>query len=133
MADTEIVLINKSRGKFTINFQGAFPVNKVAAKDAKLYLTEREYEWAQSNIPHVLEGDNKRLYLESELEASPEQDDYLSDEEFFKQHHTKVKAGIAKMELEEAESRYRYVQLNEVTEAVKKALEDRLLELDKKD
>lgn len=126
--EKEIVLFNKSKGKFTINFQGAFPVNKVAPRDGKLYLTERELEWAKINFPHLFEGEQKRLYFENELTVEPE---VMEDEAFFKQNQKKVKAAIAKMDSEETEKRYRYAQVNEVSEAIVKALEDRILELDK--
>lgn len=128
MAEKEIVLVNKSKGKFTVNFQGAFPVNKMAPKNGKIYVTEREYEWIQINYPHILEGEEKKLYLENE---APVENNKLDDETFFKQHHNTVKSAIAKMDAAELEQRYRYAQLKEVSEGIVKAIEDRILELDK--
>jgi hypothetical protein len=127
----EIVLINKGKSKLTVNFQGAFPVNKVAPKGGKMYLSEREYEWVQANYPHILEGKNQRLYLENEVPVEPE---YMNDEDFFGQHHTKVKSAIASMETEEVEKRYRFAQLQEnFPKGILKAIEDRILELDTKE
>ena len=130
MAEKEIVLINKSKGKFTINFLGAFPINKSAPKGGKLYLTEREFEWLQANSPHILDGESKRLYRKDELEVEAE---VMSNEKFFSQHHAKIKSAIAEMNAEEAQMRYDYAQLHNVSKGVLKALEDRILELDKKD
>lgn len=127
--EKEIVLINKSKSKLTINFRKEFPMNKYALKGGKLYLTEREYEWLQMNHPNLLEGEGKRLFREDELTVEA---DVLSDEEFFKQSQKKIKSAIAEMGTEEVESRYRYAQLQEeFPKAIQKALEDRILELDK--
>lgn len=124
----EIVLINKSKGRFTINFQGAFQ-NKSVVKGGKFYLTEKEFDFVKANYPHILEGESKRLFLEGE-EVAPENE--LDDnEKFFAQHHTKVKSAISKMNEKEVEERYKYAQLKEVSESIVKALEERILELDK--
>lgn len=128
----EIVLINKSQGRFTLNFQGAFQ-NKTAVRDGKFYLTEKEYDYLKATYPHILEGDERRLYPEGEEPTYTGSGASGADENeaFFAQHHTKVKSAISKMELEEAEEKYKYAQLHEVSDAIIKALEDRILELDK--
>lgn len=124
----EIVLVNKSKGKYTINFQGVFQ-DKRTVKDGKFYLTEKEMDFVKAHYPHILEGETKRLYLESELEDAALNEE--SNEKFFAQKPAKIKAAIAKMEEEEAEAKLHYAQLKEVSETIVKALEDRILELDK--
>lgn len=134
MDEKEIVLVNKSKGRFTINFQGAF-VNKHAVKDGKFYLTEKEYDFVKSTYPHILEGKTKRLYLESELDESGKAESIeQTDKEFFAQHHNTVKKAISKMDKSELEKKYKYVKLHEdeVSPSIVKAIEDRMLELDKK-
>lgn len=127
----EIVLINKGKGRFTINFQGAF-LNKSAVRGGKFYLNEKEYDFVKATYPHILEGETKRLFLEGEeaeknIEVNRDED----LKAFFAQHHTKVKSAIAQMDTEEAQVKLNYAQLNEVSEGTIKVLEDRILELDK--
>lgn len=125
----EIVLVNKSMGRFTINFQGVFPRNKFAKKDGKIYLTDKEFDYVKSTFPHVLEGEEKVLYLENELAALEQAEEDIK--KFFEQKPAKIKAAIAKMDEKEAESKLNYAQLNEVDDEIVKAIEDRILELDK--
>lgn len=125
----KIVLVNKGPSQLTINFMGAFLQNKMAPKNGKFYLTEKEYEWLELNFPHLLEGEEKRLYAEGEEQNETTGD--LDDEAFFKQHHTKIKKAISEMTEAEAEQKLEYANLNEVSESTIKALEDRILELDK--
>lgn len=127
MADQkEIILINKSKGRLTLNFQGAFQ-NKTAVKNGKFYLSEKEHEFIKANYPHILEGEEQRLYPEGEVTINADEDFTA----FFSQHHTKVKSAISQMDVEEAEAKLNFAQLNEVSEGTIKALEDRILELDK--
>lgn len=132
MAENEIVLINKSKGKLTINFQGAFPQNKSAAKDGKIYLSDKEFDWVKSTYPHILEGKSQRLFKEGEEPSGSQGGASGSDDNaaFFAQHHSKVKSAIKEMSEEEAEAKLKYAQLNDVSEGTVKALEDRILELD---
>jgi hypothetical protein len=131
--EKEIVLINKSKGKFTINFQGAFPQNKWAVRDGKIHLSEKEYEWVKATYPHILKGDSQRLFKEGEEPAKAAGSASGEDENkaFFSQHHNKVKSAIKEMDEEEAQAKLNYAQLNDVSDGVVKALEDRILELDK--
>lgn len=132
MADTEIVLVNKAKGRFTLNFQGAFQ-NKTAVRDGKFYLTEKEFDYVKTNYPHILEGETQRLFKEGEEPTYTGAGTSTQDENaaFFAQHHTKVKSAISQMEAEEADAKYRYAQGHDVSAAIVKALEDRILELDK--
>jgi len=134
MGEKEIVLVNKSKGRFTINFQGAF-ANKHAVKDGKFYLTEKEYDFVKSTYPQILEGKTKRLYLESELDESGKAESVeQTDKEFFAQHHNTVKKAISQMDETELEQKYKYARLHddEVSASIIKAIEDRMLELGKK-
>jgi hypothetical protein len=126
----EIVLINKTKGRFTINFQGSFPQNKFAAKDGKFFLSQKEMDFVKATYPHILEGKEKCLYLEDELSSFIEVSG-ADNETFFAKHHSKVKSAIAKMGEEEAQEKYEYAQLHDVSETIIKALEDHILELDK--
>lgn len=127
----EIVLINKSKGRFTLNFQGAF-LNKFAPRDGKFYLTQKEFDFVKATYPHVLEGETQRLYPEGEepTHTGSGASGEMENEAFFAQHHTKIKSAISKMEAAEAEAKLKYAQLNDVSDATIKALEDRILELD---
>ena len=124
--DEKVVLINQVDGRFTINFLGAFPNNKFALKKGqKIYLSKEEFEFVQSNVPHLL---GNQVILEGEEPKEPKHD-HLDPEEFFKQHHATAKAQIKEMELKEVESLIDFANTNELDNAVVNALIKRSNEL----
>jgi len=127
--EKEIVLVNKARGRFTINFQGAFQ-NKSAVHNGKFYLSQKEFDFVKSTYPHILEGDTQRLFPEGE-EPKNFNGLEMSNEEFFAQNTNKIKAAIKEMDESELDERYNYAQLNDASDAVIKALENRILESSK--
>lgn len=129
MDQKEIVLINKHYLTVTINFAGAFPQNKTAKPGGKFYLTEKEWEWMQYNLPNfmktgkvVLEG------TESETKAPVNKDEEA--EKFFSQHVNKAKSQASKMEdLEHINALIDYANDNEINTKAVDALIDRANEL----
>ena len=124
--DEKIVLISQVNGRNTINFLGAFPVNKFALKRGqRIYLSEAEYEFVKSNVPHLLDS---KFILEGQQPKEPE-NDQLTPEDFFKLHHAKAKSQIKEMELEKVESLIDFANMNELDNAVVNALIKRSNEL----
>jgi hypothetical protein len=108
----EHVLINKGcKGKFTINFMGAFPQNKWAMPNGKIYLNDKEMDFVKATYPHVL---GKQLVLEGQEPEVKKEDD------FFKLHHTQWKSQVAEMSIEEVESK--------LAEANEKGIEGKIVE-----
>ncbi|MGG1547149.1 hypothetical protein ABE347_06620 [Bacillus paralicheniformis] len=130
MAEIAKVLINKTPGRMTINFLGAFPQNKWTNKEnGKIYLTEKEWEWVQTNIPHVLE---KGFLIEegSVTNVKTDSDKAKEFESFFKQHVNKAKAQIAKMDdLDEINALIDYANDHEIDNKAVDALVERANEL----
>lgn len=50
----KISLINKTKGLFSINFQGAFPINKWSESEKPIHLTEEEFEFVKENYARLL-------------------------------------------------------------------------------
>ena len=132
MDEVAKVLINKTPGRFTINFMGAFPNNKwTAKKNGKIYLTDREWEWVQTNIPHIIE---KGLLVvegsKQEKEVNQNEQNEINPEAFFKQHHAKAKSQISKMtNLDDINKLIDYANDNELEGSVVDALVERANQL----
>lgn len=130
MEEIAKVLINKTLGRMTINFLGAFPQNKWTNKEnGKIYLTGKEWEWVQTNIPHVLE---KGFLIEegSVTNVKTNSDKAKEFESFFKQHVNKAKAQIAKMDdLDEINALIDYANDHEIDNKAVDALVERANEL----
>jgi hypothetical protein len=130
MEGKEIVLINNTGGRNTVNFKGTFPQNKwTGKKGGKIYLTEREFEWLEINHPHALgkswivEGSGQKVEVE-------EKTDEERHAEFFKQHVNKAKSKIAKMEsLDEINELIEYASFNEIDNKAVDTLIERANEL----
>ena len=122
--EKEIVLINKAGQLFTINFMGAFPINKWANPDGRYYLSPKEYDFVKSNFSHLL---GKQLVLEGEEGEGYNQVDEVSAEAFFTMHHTKQKAAIKEMSDEKLQDLLDYADLNDITKKIVKEIEDQYL------
>ncbi|WP_257064285.1 hypothetical protein [Priestia megaterium] len=132
MEQKEVVLINKSGTKLYINFKKAFPQDKSAKDGAKIYLTPKEWEWCQFNIPETLE--KGLLVLEGSEEAEKETENPNSKQaklaEFFDQHVNKAKSQAAKIEsLDEVNALIDYANDNEIDNKAVDALIKRANEL----
>lgn len=132
MAKTHKVLINQVDGRFTINFEGSFPNNKFALKKGqKIYLTEEEWDFVQSNLPKII-GNQVTIEGDSPESPRPEQGSGGSDvdsEEFFAQNTNKAKAQIKKMKTNDVEKLITYANENELNNKIVDALVDRSNEL----
>ncbi|MEM5838869.1 hypothetical protein [Bacillus sp. LMB3902] len=130
MEEIAKVLINKTPGRMTINFLGVFPQNKWTNKEnGKIYLTGKEWEWVQTNIPHVLE---KGFLIEegSVTNVKTNSDKAKEFESFFKQHVNKAKAQIAKMDdLDEINALIDFANDHEIDNKAVDALVERANEL----
>lgn len=124
MAEKEIVLINKAGQLFAINFQGAFPLNKWANADGKIRLTEPEYEFVQTEYPHIL---GKQLVLEGQEPEGYNENDSLSPEAFFLLQHNKAKSVMKELSDEKLKELIDYADLNDIKKAIVKELEDQYL------
>lgn len=127
MEQKEITLINKSGCKQYINFAGVFPHNKWARANGKVYLTEKEWEWCEINIPASLE---KGLWVlegaEDPKKGADDIDPEAKKADFFKQHVNKAKAQVAKMEdLAEVNALIDYANDNEIDNKTVDALIER--------
>lgn len=123
--EKEIVLINKAGQLFTINFMGAFPINKWANPDGKYYLTPKEYDFVKANYSHIL---GKQLVHEGEEGETYNQIDEVSPDAFFTMHHTKQKAAIKEMSDEKLQELLEYADLNEINKKIVKEIEDQYLQ-----
>jgi hypothetical protein len=127
------VLINQVDGRFTINFMGSFPNNKFALrKGQKIYLTEEEWDFVQSNYPHIV-GNQVIVEGNEQVEDSTQSPDQEGDEgdqsQFFEQNTNTAKAQIRRMEAEDVSKLIDYANYEELNNKIVDALVERANEL----
>lgn len=124
--EKEVVLIVNTKGPLYINFEGAFPVNKWANPKGKIYLTEREWDWVQVNVGHLL---GNKLLVEGQ-EPDEEQAETEVDASIFKLNTNKAKAKIRRMtDIDEINGLIDYANDNEIENKIVDALVQRYNEL----
>jgi hypothetical protein len=116
--DYHKVLVNTSPGRNTINFQGAFPVNKMAKKPGgKIYLSKAEWEWVENAIPHLLGVSWCEEGKEPEQDH-PERPKVEVDSKLFEMHHKTAKSLIDDMDQEEIDAYIKHADENELKGAI---------------
>lgn len=119
-------LVNESKGRFTINFKGAFPNNKWAMPGGKIYLTKPEWDFLKVDSPHVID----EILVEEGKKPKKEKKDKKDLASFFEQNTNTAKSKIRKMESkEDVEELIRYANDNELNNKIVDALVKRSNEL----
>ena len=116
MAKAHKTLVNKTKSRIAINFLGAFPNNKWANTDGKIYLSEEEWDWVQTNIPHWLEkGKLVEAGSENDKPVKSTSDEEKEMQEFFEKHTNSAKSVISKMtDVEQIDKLIEYGNDNDV-------------------
>src|SRR5699024_7945984 len=105
--------------------------NKFALKKGqKIYLTEEEWDFVQSNLPKII-GNQVTIEGNSPESPKPEQGSDVDSEKFFAQNTNKAKAQIKKMKADDVEKLIAYANENELNNKIVDALVDRSNELNK--